>query len=498
MGNQRFAAILGYLLAGFGASVCSTAARAQDTGPAVADTAVASSIALARALLVEHMAYAQVPGMQVAVWKNGRLVWSEGLGWADVENRAPVTPITRFPIASVSKALTAVAAARLVDRGVLHLDADVRRYVPSVPARHGSITPRMLGQHLSGIRHYRRGEAPGSRHFASVTESLALFLEDSLMTPPGTRYGYSSYGFNLLSAAMEGAAGKDFLTILDDEVVRPLRLSGTMADDVDRLIPFRTRGYTWKNGRRVVAEFEDPSYKWAGGGLLSTAEDLVRLGAALIEPGYLSANALSLLSMQPTLAEGERPPYGFGWELYSTKDGRQIRFHGGNLSYARAHLMIFPDARLVVAHLANTGTSIYFNNPEMQWLGELFLVKPDTSASASWAGVYTFRSVESDVVRGSDGRFQSVAGDTVSGRLMIVRQRGVMHGTLAIGTSSMRVPAIIAHDDSLELLGVAGNWRKVRLRRTDGVYGGRWEQPGPPGGRLDASGALLDIRRLDP
>jgi len=81
---------------------------------------------------------------------------------------------------------------------------------------------------------------------------------------------------------------------------------------------------------------------------------------------------------------------------------------------------------------------------------------------------------------------------------MIVRQRGVMHGTLAIGASSMRVPAIIAHDDSLELIGVAGNWRKVRLHRTDGVYGGRWEQPGPPGGRLDASGALLDVHRVDP
>lgn len=499
--NRRRDGILAFLLGGLAASAGSVSAAAQSAGPAVADTNFASSISLGRALLNEHMGYARVPGMQVAVWKDGRLVWSEGLGWADVENLSPVTPTTRFPIGSVSKALTAVAAARLVDRGVLKLDTDVRQYVPTVPRRHGRITPRMLGQHLSGIRHYRSGEEPGSRHFNSVTESLGVFLEDSLLFPPGTQYGYSSYGFNLLSAAMEAAAQKDFLTVLRDEVVRPLQLSGTMANEVDRLIPFRTRGYDWKDGRRVLADVEDPSYKWAGGGLLSTAEDLVRVGAALIEPGYLSANSLSLLFTQPPLTNGERPPYGFGWELYNTKDGRQVRFHGGNLSYARAHLMILPADRLVVAHLANTGTSIFFNNPEMQWLAELFRGQLDstaTAAAATWAGTYTFRSVESDIVRGSDGRFQAVPGDTVAGQLTIVRQRGVMHGVLTIGTGSMRVPAIMEHDGGLELIGIAGNWRKVRLSRVDGGYRGSWEQPGPPGGRLDASGAFLDIRRVTP
>lgn len=281
--------------------------------PAVADASATTAIERARSLLLQHMESTAVPGMQVAVWRGERLVWSEALGWADAENRAPVTPTTRFPIGSVSKALTAVVAARLVDRGVLDLDAPIRRYVPRVPPHYDRITPRMLGQHLSGVRHYRANERPGAeRHFGSVDESLDLFLGDTLLFEPGARYEYSSYGYNLLSAAMEGAAGEAFLTLLEDELSHPLGLEGTMANEVDRLVPHRTQGYTLVDGRRALAGVEDPSYKWAGGGLLSTAEDLVRIGAALLEPGYLSADALSLLFTEGRTAEGERTYYGFG------------------------------------------------------------------------------------------------------------------------------------------------------------------------------------------
>lgn len=320
------------LMAAIVAVAASRGAAAQTHAPAVEDSSAAGAIDRARALLLDHMAVMDIPGMQIAVWRQGRLVWSEGLGWADIENRAPVTTMTRFPIGSVSKALTAVAAARLVDRELLDVDMDIREYVPRVPTRHGPITPRMLGQHLSGIRHYRSGREVIDRHFDSVDESLDLFLADTLLFEPGTRYSYSSYGYSLLSAALESAAGKDFLALMEDEVFRPLGLQGTMANEVDRLIPFRTQAYTFANGLRVLDDVEDPSYKWAGGGLLSTAEDLVRFGVALLEPGYLSADALSLLFTEPGIPDGERSYYGFGWQLYRTDGGRPIRFHGGNLT----------------------------------------------------------------------------------------------------------------------------------------------------------------------
>lgn len=467
--------------------------------PTVADSSSAMAIERGRSLLLEHMEVTAVPGMQVAVWRDGHLVWSEGLGWADAENRAPVTTRTRFPVGSVSKALTAVAAARLVDRGLLDPAAPVRRYVPRVPAGYGPIMVRMLGQHLSGIRHYRgRGERPGAdRHFESVDASLDLFLGDTLLFEPGRRFSYSSYGFNLLSAAMEGAAGEPFLVLMDQEVCRPLGLEGTMANEVDRLVPFRTHGYTRRNGRRRLEEIEDPSYKWAGGGLLSTAEDLVRVGVALLEPGYLSEDALSLLFTEGRPADGERTYYGFGWELYTTDEGRSVRFHGGNLTYARAHLMILPEDRLVIAHLANTGTGIGFNHNEVQALAELFL--PDRGGHAGdWAGSYTFRSLETSLTQDSDGQITASEPDTVPGRLTLHETDGLLHGSLSIGSRSMPIPAAVEVDGTLQLFAVPGSWRRLWLTPAKEGYVGRWVTPGLPSGRLRLEGELLDIRRTTP
>lgn len=394
-------------------------------GAVVRDVSVETAIERARSLLAAHMEILDVPGMQVAVWRDGRLLWSEGLGWADVENRAPVTPLTRFSIGSVSKAVTAAAAARLAEKGILDLDAAIRLYVPRVPATSPPITPRLLGSHLAGIRHYRGGERPGAdRHFESLDAALDLFLQDSLLFEPGASFSYSSYGYTLLSAAMEAAADEPFLAIIDEEVFGPLGMRHSSADRVDRLIPFRSRGYTMANGRRALAEIEDPSHKWAGGGFLSTAEDLVRLGAALLEPGYLSTEGLSLLFTEARPRSGERTYYGFGWYVYRTDEGRPVHMHEGNLEHARAHLMILPEHRLVVAHLANTGTNIGFNSGEMLWLSELFLSErtgPEPGAGVDWSGVYTFRSTESTLQQDADGLVRAVPADTVPGWLTLTR-----------------------------------------------------------------------------
>lgn len=455
--------------------------------PVIEDAALDLAVQRARALLEQHMETLDVPGMQVAVWKDGRMLWSEGLGWADAENRAPATRLTRFPIGSVSKALTAVIAARLVDRGVLDVDAPIQRYVARFPARQGRISPRMLGQHLSGIRHYRRGESPGAnRHYETVNEALDLFLEDALLFEPGTRYSYSSFGFTLLSAALESASGRDFRMLLEEEVVRPLELEGTMANAVDRLIPFRSQGYTFLDSRRKRADLEDPSYMWAAGGLLSTAEDLVRVGASLLEPGHLSADALALLFTEGRSPAGERTYYGFGWNVYTTREGRTVYSHSGQLDYARAHLVILPQERIVLAVLANTGTRIGFNNGEAVWLAELFVTAwkaDEQEARREWAGVYSFRSVEEE--------------GTVPGRLTLYESGGFLRGLLTIGTRTTTVPAAVEVNGTLELFAVPGSWRKLWLTPSENGYEGRWEIAGLPSGRLWVAGELLDIQRLD-
>jgi len=452
------------------------------TSPVSEDRALQLSIQRARALLAQHMETLEVPGVQVAVWKDDEMVWSEGLGWADAENRAPVTPLTRFPIGSVSKALTAVVAARLADRGLVQVDAPIRRYVPRLPVGHGQISVRMLGQHLSGIRHYRRDERPGDgRHYDTVNDALGLFLDDPLIFEPGTRYGYSSFGFTLLSAALENATNRTFLTLLEEEVVRPLGLSGTMANAVDGLIPFRTQGYTFSDARRRRARLEDPSYMWAAGGLLSTAEDLVRVGAALLKPGYLSEAGRALLFTEGRTRAGERTHYGFGWDVYTTREGRIVYSHSGQLDYARAHLVILPQDRIVVTMLANTGTNIGFNHGEAVWLSELFTT-PRKGAGRQWSGAYSFRSVEEQ--------------GTLPGHLTLYEKGGLLRGSITIGARTAPVPAAVEVDGTLELFAVPGSWRKLWLTANGDSYMGRWEIAGLPSGRLWLDGELLNIRRV--
>ncbi|MFL5571671.1 MAG: serine hydrolase domain-containing protein, partial [Gemmatimonadaceae bacterium] len=192
------------------AAVAAQTAYSQ-AAPAVAIAASAAdrrAIDSARAIMLAGMRRSGIPGASVTVLRNGREIWSEGLGVADLENNLPVTPLTKFRIGSVSKPITAVAMAALVEEGKLDLDAPIQKYVPAFPVKKYPITARELAGHLAGIRHYSGDEFLSNRHYANVTSSLDIFKNDTLLFRPGDKYSYSTYGFVLLSAVVEGAAGE--------------------------------------------------------------------------------------------------------------------------------------------------------------------------------------------------------------------------------------------------------------------------------------------------
>jgi len=311
------------------------------------------TVARMRALVCERLA-PRIPGVQVAVAIDGTLVWSEGFGHADAARRRPVTRETQFRIGSVSKPLTAAAVALLYEQGKLDLDAPVQRYVPTFPAKGYPVTTRQLAGHLAGIRHYRDREFFLNRRFATVRDGLAIFQDDSLLFPPGTRFSYSSYGWNLVSAVVEGASGEDFLPYVSAHVFRPLGLTHTAPDRADSVIPGRTQFYDGDSaGVYRVAPPVDNSYKWAGGGFVSTAEDLVKFGSALVAPGFLRGETLELLFTSQRTSAGEETGYGIGWFLRTDSLGHRWAFHGGSAVGGTAVLGVDRDAHLVVALLTN-------------------------------------------------------------------------------------------------------------------------------------------------
>ncbi|MGD2218087.1 MAG: serine hydrolase domain-containing protein [Gemmatimonadales bacterium] len=314
----------------------------------------AEAVEFAQLLVTSVMEESGTPGMSVAVGIDGRVVWSEGFGYADVEHRVPVWEETKFRIGSVSKPLTAAAVAQLVEQGKLDLDAPIQRYVLSFPEKRWPITTRLIAGHLSGIRHYRDNEMLSSRRYATVLEGLEIFQDDTLLFQPGARYSYSSYGWNLISAVVEGASGEEFLPYMQENVFDRLGMVHTVAGHTDSIIPHRTGFYQRnRDGAVANAPYVDNSYKWAGGGFISTPEDLVRFGFAHIGADFLKPETIAELWTPQTTNDGRSTGYGIGWGAV-VEDGVVTRAsHGGGSVGGTTAFMVYPQENAVIAIVGN-------------------------------------------------------------------------------------------------------------------------------------------------
>lgn len=313
-----------------------------------------------------------LPGLSVAVAYNGELVWTDVRGFADLQSGEAVTQDSRFLVGSVAKTLTAVAALQLAETGELDLDVDVRTYVPEFPEKAHPVTARQLLSHQGGIRHYQPAfnlqapyllsESGSARRFADVNASLSAFSASPLLFEPGTGFQYSTYGYTLLSAAIEGASGQDFLGLMDDRIFGPAGMAFTGADFDSPVPAGRVTDYLVVLGenRVLTAPEASRSVKWAGGGFLSTPTDLVRFGSALLDGELVSAASLVELTTPRVLPDGSTPQnYAAGLRVAELplRSGSEQSFlvlhHGGTSIGSQAALVIVPEMQIVVALAAN-------------------------------------------------------------------------------------------------------------------------------------------------
>lgn len=323
------------------------------TPAGAAGAALGDRLARAVEALRTHQDTSGVAGISAAIAAEGRLLWTGGFGYADVENRVPMTAETVSRIGSISKPIAGTAALVMVDRGRLDLDAPISRYL-SYPRPQGDrITTRQLMAHTAGIRHYLGNEFASDVRYANVVAPMAVFWGDSLLFEPGTDYAYSTYGWTVVSAVTEAAAGRPWLEVLRDEVARPLGLLSLQPEWSDSLIPHRASYYErtgdggWVNTTPV-----DNSNKWAGGGLVATAADLVNFGLGLAAGRVLSERARAE-SWRKQTPEGESS-YGLGWGVGEIEGHRAVSHSGGSMG-ATAMLIVLPDDGIVVSVLGNTG-----------------------------------------------------------------------------------------------------------------------------------------------
>ena len=300
------------------------------------------AVAIARALAEDVIAAARLPSLSVAIALDGKLVFAEAFGLADLEKKAPATPATRYRTASVCKLITVTALAKLVEQKKVAIDGSIHEHVSYDPPNGEDITFRQLATHLGGVQHYSAGDKAAlmAQHYATVTESLGVFAHKPLISTPGMAYRYSTHGYTLLGAALEGASGKDFLALCKAELFEPLGMTGTGPDLRRTAQPNGTAQPDaavlydlGEAGPVVVAAPEDPSYKWPSGGMLSTPSDLVRLGRAYLE-GFVPAELAKQWWTPQQLADGSALDLGIGWRLSSDREGRRVVEHAGSMDDA--------------------------------------------------------------------------------------------------------------------------------------------------------------------
>ncbi len=327
---------------------------------------------LVRASVVEQ----NLPGLSVAVGAGGDIVWAEGFGLADLEKRTPVGPDTLFRVADASKALTSAAVGLLLEKNKLHLDDEIQVHVPEFPEKQWPVTLRQLMAQVAGIRTDDGDEAPLSnvisddgrpvRRCERTIDGLQLdyFAERELLFEPGTKYSPSSYGWVLVSAAVEAAADEPFFTFMRTQVFEPLGMRDTTIDLWTEPIPDRATFYfprfagDTRYGPQSVRQGDHSCYAGAGA-FLSTPSDLVRFGMAISSGKMLQPATVAMLQTPQRLASGEETGYGLGWRLETVPlAGQPTRMagHGSKEDFigGTTYLMTFPERGIVVAVMTNT------------------------------------------------------------------------------------------------------------------------------------------------
>jgi serine beta-lactamase-like protein LACTB len=349
----------------------------------------AEAVDQARQEVRTALAAGNIPGVSVAVGRGDELVWAEGFGWANLESQARVTPDTKFRIGTASIALTSAAVGLLLEKGVLKLDEKIQTWVPEYPAREWPVTLGQLMAHTSGLRNDGGDEGPlFGQHCQRPVEAVPAFAGGDLRFEPGTQYRYSSFGWILVSAAVEAAAKEPFLSFMKKQVFEPLGMKATEADtstieSEEAPIPDQATSYfprfaaDNKYGPDIMRPLDYSCYAGASA-FLSTPSDLVRFGIGINRGRLLQPKTRELLQAAQRLPSEKDTGYGLGWDLervrLSGKPVTTVGHDGDLLGGTAVSFMTFPESGIVVAVTSNVS---YADTPGLALkIAEAFVTGP--------------------------------------------------------------------------------------------------------------------------
>ncbi|MCY2991005.1 MAG: serine hydrolase [Planctomycetota bacterium] len=314
----------------------------------------AQQVAQVDTLIQQALEKQRIPGLSLAVVKDGQLILAKGYGLANVELHVPATPETVYQMQSITKSFTASGIMLLAEEGKLDLDDKVSQHLDGTPESWKVITVRHLLTHTSGIKDFINEPTASLRLDVSEEDVLKATAARPLNFPPGEQHAYSNTNYHLLAMIIRKLTGQSYGDFLRERIFDPLGMTDTRVISLSDIIPNRAAGYLlakdgWRNG-----EFIAPSILgYGGGGLRSTVPDMAKWDAALDTERVLKRAALEQMWTPAKLNNGQTAVYGFGWGLRRIRGHRCVSHTGGHVTGFATVISRFVDDRLTVIMFSN-------------------------------------------------------------------------------------------------------------------------------------------------
>jgi CubicO group peptidase (beta-lactamase class C family) len=287
----------------------------------------------------------------VLVAQDGKVIFSKGYGFANLEWDVPNSPNTKFRLGSITKQFTAACILLLEERGKLKIDDPVKVYMPDAPAAWDKVTIFNLLTHTSGLPSFTGfPDYASTEAIATTPEKLvARFRDKPLEFQPGEKWNYSNSGYVLLGYLIEKISGQSYSQFVQDNIFTPLGMKDSGYDSNSAIIVHRASGYAPSDKGLINAGYIDMSIPLSAGALYSTAEDLLRWERGLFDDKLLSAASLQKMT---TPFKGD---YAFGLAVHQAS-GHKVIEHGGGIEGFNTQLTYYPDDKLTVVVLSNQNT----------------------------------------------------------------------------------------------------------------------------------------------
>ena len=292
----------------------------------------------------------KIPGVSLAVIRDGQVIKATGYGLANVELNVPMAPEMVFHPGSLAKAFTATAVMMLVEEGKIGLDDKISKYLPEAPATWNEITIRRLLTHTSGLRDFFAEDGDPTYDFHqdfTEDELVRKFAVQTMRFPTGDQWRYNNAGYVILGVVIHRVTGQFWFDFVKKRIFDPLGMTSTRLIGTDDIIPNRVSGYSLVKGQWKIEPWVAPSwYTTADGSLYTNVFDIAKWDAALYAEKLIKHSTLEQMWTPVKLNDGTTYPYGFAWRISEVNGHRRITHDGVDFTFTNRF------ARYVNDHLS--------------------------------------------------------------------------------------------------------------------------------------------------